>query len=497
LEKDLEIAYSNSVPEQFLTKTGKLNKTIKPKHWLNLFGTPNINSFLKNLSEPLRNLNWELIPDKKQFVPKWSTQAINCQSVSGHLLVQLKWNDQHLLFSRDRGFYLSNGNDLPHPKKGDKNVVRLFSKNFFEYFDKEIITSDSNLAEDILGTVMKTSFWVGNQSRFNQAVDLVPNESGDLLLLPEIVSIGTTTRRASSKIWHVLPKPSSKKLGSGFMSFIKPSKGHVILHADLDSVEAVIAALYNLDRSGKSNIFTESVIYGVKENDTDVHSINAKMFNIPRSAAKAFLYSSLYGSGIKGLATTLLGNNPSLGLSAATDMATQFLNGLRGSKKDGFYVGGTASRCFNYLIELTKKDTAGFLNSDYSHALKQDVVNNDFFTSRANAGIQSVGRMMLDIWLTEVIKKSPWIEFYYSVHDQLIFNCPEEKVELAIQSIQESHKNMYMLLFDFLAIKPIENLFHVTSVIQDTRLGKTASSKGKEYFRSSNHDKNVTMVNID
>ncbi len=482
LTQDLCDAKANTAPEEWLVKNkSRLKAIIKDINWLDRFGTPKINQWLTELNPSLQTLNWSLVQTKDEIVPKWWTQTTNCQSVNGHLLLGLKWNSQPLLYSQERGFYQFNGEDLPRPKKGDSTVIRLFSKNFFEYFRNEVITSDNPLVEKVIKLVMQTSFWISNNSRFKQVTQLVKKRD-DNIVLPEIVAIGTTTRRASSNIWHVLPKPSVSRLGSGFMSFIVPEENHVLLHADLDSVEAVIAALYN----GLDNDFTNSVLYGVKEEGTDVHSVNAKLFGIPRSAAKEFLYSSLYGSGVKGLATTLNRNNPSIPLDTCTEMATKFLTGLRGIKQGGIYTGGTASNCFNKLVALTKENTAGFLGNHYPYTLLSSVVGDDFFTSRANAGIQAVGRMMLDMWVTLVLKECPWLEFYYSVHDQLIFSCPQAKIECGIEAIQVAHKQTYAALLSCLGIEtPLPNLNYVSSVIQDTRLGKTASSTGIEHFRTT------------
>ncbi|MGL5077433.1 MAG: DNA polymerase [Waterburya sp.] len=484
IKMDLAQAKSNPAPDDWYVKDkSRIKSTIKDVHWLDKFGSENLNRWLLTLNPCLQSLNWQLIQTKDKLQPKWRTQTINCQSVNGHLLLGLKWNNQYLIYSQERGFYQSNGSDLPRPKKGDSNVVRLFSKNFFDYFKNEVVTSDNPLVTRVIELVMRTSFWIGNNSRFYQATQLVKQRADDVVM-PEIVAIGTTTRRASSKIWHVLPKPSVNKLGSGFMAYITPEKEHVLLHADLDSVEAVIAALYN----GLDNEFTNSVLYGVKEDSTDVHSINAKLFDIPRSAAKEFLYSSLYGSGVRGLATTLNRNNPSIPLEKCTEMATKFLTGLRGVRQDGRYVNGTASSCFNKLVDLTTKNTAGFLGNHYPYTLLSSVVGDDFFTSRANAGIQAVGRMMLDMWVTLVLQKCPWIEFYYSVHDQLIFSCPQAKIENGIQAIQQSHKQTYTELLKCLDIdRDLPNLHYVTSVIQDVKLGKSASFYGIEHFRQENY----------
>lgn len=494
IETDVSLAKQNIVPEFMLKDGSRYKKSIKPLHWLDRFGTPNFVLWLKTLPLNLQSLNWELVSSGETVLPKWYTQSLDCRSVNGHLLLGLKWDNTLLLFSQERGFYLENGEDLPRSKKSGNTIVRLFSKNFNEYFKNETLTSNNPLMNRVVKLVLRSSFWVGNQTRFSQCVNLVDLAQNNVLL-PEIVAIGTATRRSSSRIWHVLPKASSAKLGSGFMNFIVPEEGHSLVHADLDSVEAVIAALYNIENGSTDNVFTKAVLFGQKEDDTDIHTVNAKLYGIPRLAAKEFLYSSLYGSGVRGLATTLNSNNKSISYEKAAEMATAFLTGLRGTKQGGIWVGGTASTCFNKLAELTKSDSAGFIGNKYPYPLLYKYVGDDFYTSRANAGIQAVGRMMLDYWLVGVLIQCPQVEFYYSVHDQLIFNCPNDQVGVLIQAIQQSHHDTYNALLSSLEIHcSIPNLNYVTSITQDVRLGKTLSSKGIEHLRSLSTNTSTLVV---
>ena len=322
---------------------------------------------------------------------------------------------------------------LPHPS-GTGNLGTPLCKDYAPMVTNGRLTSAIVPQEVLLKLFdLKSSLtqWTSYRSRY-ETVYRQKVSPGIELSVADLNTCGTISRRATSSLWVVLPKPSEGKIGSSVMSRIVAPPGHVIVSADFVSQESRIAVQPLTDcRAAKHNSspWSESVLSGDKSKGTDVHNATAKSLGITRGAAKGINFMIQYMGGLNGLVNQLLLIKGCDRQQAETE-AAQFMNHLKG-------IGGIAETTFSALKYQTfVQDLRTYLlGVKCPNSINYRFVPDDrsFTTLRGNWPIQSAGvdEKHALIALIDFISERRGIpcEFACDIHDRIAYFCPDEHAD--------------------------------------------------------------------
>jgi DNA polymerase gamma 1 len=222
-------------------------------------------------------------------------------------------------------------------------------------------------------------------------------------ILPQVIPMGTITRRAVENTWLTASNAKKNRVGSELKAMVKAPPGYSFVGADVDSEELWIASLCG-DATFKlhgGNAIGFMTLEGTKAAGTDLHSRTASILGITRNDAKVFNYGRIYGAGLKFAATLLRQFNPSLSETETLEIASRLYANTKGTKtsrkalyKRPFWRGGTESFVFNKLEEFAEQERPRtfVLGAGITEALMGRYISKGgFLTSRINWAIQSSG----------------------------------------------------------------------------------------------------------
>lgn len=376
--------------------------------------------------------------------------------------------DSNLGEDRDAAFF-----KLPHPDGEGKNVGSPLSKPFVAAFEDKVLTSEYPAAAAALAMNASCSYWTSSRERIvNQmvvwegdaktppptpsAIAASPAlESTQGLILPQVIPMGTVTRRAVEKTWLTASNAKKNRVGSELKSMIRAPPGYAIVGADVDSEELWICSVMGDAQFGihGATAIGWMTLEGTKAAGTDLHSKSASILGISRDDAKVFNYSRIYGAGVKHAVQLLLKSNPSLTTDKATALAKALYAGTKGVTHRGrafdrqFWHGGTESFVFNKLEQIAQSDKprtpalgcglTDALTKAFLPAEGRSKAGEGFMPSRINWVVQSSGVDYLHLLLVamEYLTKRFAIDARYmiSVHDEIRYLVKEEdKYRLAM-----------------------------------------------------------------
>lgn len=204
---------------------------------------------------------------------------------------------------------------LPHKDGKDKRVGNPLAKDFLSAVRQGVLATEtgSGLADKVLMLGRTTSYWRSNHDRVKGQM-LVPKEAGqpgDCLILPQLVTAGTLTRRAVERTWLTASNAKKDRIGSELKTLVEAPEGfHLVRHfflqavmpqetapnflrqvgADVDSQELWIAAvLGDASHPARAHGCTPlgwMTLRGSKAEGTDLHSLTAKTTGVTRDEAK-------------------------------------------------------------------------------------------------------------------------------------------------------------------------------------------------------------------
>lgn len=345
---------------------------------------------------------------------------------------------------------------IPHENGADARVTSLISKPFLRYYEDGILTSTHKLAREAFETNITNSYWVSSRERImNQFVvyesDLKgKGDNGNKdkevgFIIPQIVPMGTITRRAVEKTWLTASNAKKTRLGSELKSLIQAPPGYCFVGADVDSEELWIASLVgdSVFRLHGGTALGWMTLEGTKNAGTDLHSKTASILGISRNEAKVFNYGRIYGAGVK-FATSLLKKfNPSITDDKADEVAKQLYAETKGKtsvvklpetdEKVKIWYGGSESVVFNRLESIAEQDDpkTPVLGAGITAALNRTNLNSkSFLPSRINWAIQSSGVDYLHLLLVsmEYLCKIYGIDarLAITVHDEVRYMTKKE-----------------------------------------------------------------------
>ncbi|GMM30658.1 DNA-directed DNA polymerase gamma [Martiniozyma asiatica (nom. inval.)] len=343
---------------------------------------------------------------------------------------------------------------IPHENGPNARVTSLMTKPFQRHFESGTLSSLHPVAREALQLSVQNSYWVSSRERisgqfvvykennelslpsFNskeaQSCPVRPPEKDQIgMIIPQIVPMGTITRRSVEKTWLTASNAKASRLGSELKSLVRAPPGYCFVGADVDSEELWIASLmgdavFGLHGGSALGWMT---LEGTKNDGTDLHSKTAEILGISRGEAKVFNYGRIYGAGKK-FATLLLRKfNPSVSEEEANKTADRLYSATKGEsgrlKKVRMWYGGSESVVFNRLEQIAEQDypRTPVLGAGITQALQKGNLNtNSFLPSRINWAIQSSGVDYLHLLLASM----EYLCKYYSIDARLAITVHDE-----------------------------------------------------------------------
>jgi DNA polymerase gamma 1 len=355
---------------------------------------------------------------------------------------------------------------LPHKDGPNARCANPMAKGYMPYFEQGVLSSEFAYAKEALEMNASCSYWISARDRIMSQMVVyesdgakgpaqVHPESETGYILPQVIPMGTVTRRAVENTWLTASNAKKNRVGSELKSMVKAPPGYCFVGADVDSEELWIASLVG-DAQFKlhgGNAVGFMTLEGTKQAGTDLHSRTASILGITRNDAKVFNYGRIYGAGLKFASTLLRQFNPSLSETETTKVASNLYKVTKGTKtnrkilhKRSFWRGGTESFVFNKLEEFAEqeKPRTPVLGAGITEALMSRFVNQGgFMTSRINWAIQSSGVDYLHLLIVSmdylIRRFNIDARLAITVHDEIRYLVLEEDKYRAAMALQISN----------------------------------------------------------
>ncbi|KAK4175028.1 PolG mitochondrial DNA polymerase [Triangularia setosa] len=306
---------------------------------------------------------------------------------------------------------------LPHKDGPTARCTNPMAKSYLSYFEKGTLSSEYDYAKEALEMNASCSYWISSRDRImSQLVvyesdlpesahtkDLDEDAPTPGFILPQVIPMGTVTRRAVENTWLTASNAKKNRVGSELKAMVRAPPGYVFVGADVDSEELWIASVVG-DATFKlhgGNAIGFMTLEGTKAAGTDLHSRTAAILGITRNDAKVFNYGRIYGAGLKFAGQLLRQFNPSLSEQETVNIAGKLYATTKGTKtnrkalyKRAFWRGGTESFVFNKLEEFAEQahPRTPVLGAGITEALTARFLSKGgYLTSRINWAIQSSG----------------------------------------------------------------------------------------------------------
>lgn len=437
-----------------------------PQWYKDLFpsATADINLTVRTRIAPiLLKLSWDGYPltwsDKfgwtfkvpKDQVKKFENQPVVLCDMSEEKNLELRNDRKHVYFK------------LPHKDGPQARCVNPLAKGYLQFFERGTLSSQYALAKEALEMNASCSYWISARDRIMSQMVVYEDQvkqSGSTgeksnrlgFILPQIIPMGTITRRAVENTWLTASNAKANRVGSELKAMIKAPPGYVFVGADVDSQELWIASLvgdaqFQLHGGNAIGFMT---LEGSKAAGTDMHSRTAQILGISRNDAKVFNYGRIYGAGVKFAATLLRQFNPSMSEKETQEVATNLYRETKGTRttrrilsENPFWRGGTESFVFNKLEEFADQERprTPVLGAGITEALMRRFINKgSFMTSRINWAIQSSGvdyLHLLIISMDYLIRRfNIDARLAITVHDEIRYLVKEEDKYRAAMALQ-------------------------------------------------------------
>jgi DNA polymerase gamma 1 len=358
---------------------------------------------------------------------------------------------------------------LPHKDGEEANVGNPLGKTFVKYVQDGTLRSPGNEATGSPGSQFSLQLldqcsrsYPEPNSSFgkNPIVPLafpirLPGREKYGIILPQVIPMGTVTRRAIEKTWLTASNAKKNRVGSELKAMVRAPEGYAIVGADVDSEELWISSCMGDAQFGLhgASAIGWMTLEGTKSAGTDLHSKTANILGISRDQAKVFNYSRIYGAGMRHAVLLLLQSNPSMRAEEAQKLAENLYASTKGKNTHRtdlfdrkFWYGGTESFLFNKLEEIALSDRpqTPALGCGVTYALSKEFLpegfGTDYLPSRINWVVQSSGvdyLHMLIVSMTYLIKKYDiQARYLISVHDELRYLVVEEDKYRAALALQ-------------------------------------------------------------
>ena len=346
---------------------------------------------------------------------------------------------------------------IPHKGGEDKNVGSPFAKGFVHAIESKELepAPDPNdkdsgamtkIASDAMNLNVFCSYWISSRERIMDQLAVYRNERSGMIL-PQVIPMGTVTRRAVESTWLTASNAKKNRVGSELKSMIRAPPGYSIVGADVDSEELWISSVMGDAQFGMhgATAIGWMTLEGTKAAGTDLHSKTAGILGTSRDQAKIFNYSRIYGAGQKHAIQLLMQSDPTLTKETAAVKAQTLYGETKGQKTfrgkgrhpaalPSLWHGGSESFLFNLIesIATSERPLTPALGCGVTSALRKGYLEDGaaYLPSRTNWVVQSSGVDYLHMLITsmEYLIQQYDIQARYllSVHDEVRYLAKEE-----------------------------------------------------------------------
>jgi DNA polymerase gamma 1 len=359
-------------------------------------------------------------------------------------LLQLRWKGERISYipKGKSGTWVSDsGEELPHPSGMEANLSSPLCAKYLPHAETGILTSDRISQEQLISLIEESGLltqWKSYRKRY-ASVWSYSSEWGDYVIC-DLNPCGTVTRRATSKLWEVVPG-KSKKLGSNATDYLGAPEEYSVVGMDFDAQESGLAVVLTDAQTCQvmSSAWTKMILLGNSKDGTDNHSVIAKRFGIPRNPiAKGVNFAAQYGAGEEKIALTIFAGVKDKTMQECRHLAKDFFLFMKGPN-------GIARTTFQTLKEYA--NTPGLrtmiLRVRIPESLDVLWAQNQFVTTRNNWTIQSPGQDMLHLLLTGIWAYGQEYDLDYFLllgkHDAAYFAVRKGQEELFRQCCQSVH----------------------------------------------------------
>lgn len=330
------------------------------------------------------------------------------------------------------------------------------------------LKSPGDEAKEALDMNAQCSYWISARDRImnqtvvwqkggnNMGFDTLPEQGKKWgIILPQVITMGTVTRRAIEKTWLTASNAKKNRVGSELKAMVRAPEGYAIVGADVDSEELWISSCMGDAQFGLhgATAIGWMTLEGTKAAGTDLHSKTAAILGISRDQAKVFNYSRIYGAGMRHAVLLLLQSNAGMLPEEAQKLAENLYASTKGKNthrtdifERKFWFGGTESFVFNKLeeIALSDKPQTPALGCGVTYALSKEFLpadfGSDYMPSRINWVVQSSGVDYLHLLIVSmdhlISKYDIKARYLISVHDELRYLVAEEDKYRAALALQ-------------------------------------------------------------
>lgn len=439
-----------------------------PKWYKDLFTTNEADIALTvrtRIAPLLLRLSWDGYPLVWSDKYGWTFQVPLSESFmyNDKPVVQCDMSDEKDLSLRDDRTHMYF--KLPHKDGPLARCANPLAKGYLQYFESGTLSSKYPYAKEALEMNASCSYWISARDRImsqmvvyeGDAVGTTKTTSSEELgfILPQVIPMGTITRRAVENTWLTASNAKANRVGSELKSIIKAPPGYCFVGADVDSEELWISSLVGDAQFGLhgANAIGFMTLEGTKAAGTDLHSKTAKILGISRNDAKVFNYGRIYGAGLKFAETLLRQFNPGLSEKETHEIAAKLYKETKGTKTTrkalsdrSFWRGGTESFVFNKLEEFAEQERprTPVLGAGITEALMRRFINKGgFMTSRINWAIQSSGvdyLHLLIISMDYLIRRfNISARLAITVHDEIRYLVKDHDKYRAAMALQVSN----------------------------------------------------------
>lgn len=226
---------------------------------------------------------------------------------------------------------------LPHKDGSAFNVGNPLAKDYLiKIEDGTLASTGSFNAKQPIQMNKMLAFWRNGRRRIRSQMTVwIDDEksSSNGVILPQVITAGTVTRRAVEPTWLTASNPLPDRIGSELKSMIRSPPGYCFVGADVDSQELWIASLLGDAQFAQihgSTALSWMTLQGQKLDRTDLHSKTADTIGISREQAKIFNYGRVYGAGEKFAVRLLMQFNHMLTFPQAERTAAKLYEATKG-----------------------------------------------------------------------------------------------------------------------------------------------------------------------
>ncbi|MCJ1283957.1 DNA-directed DNA polymerase gamma mip1 [Xylographa opegraphella] len=437
----------------------------KPNWYKGLFATSDADLALTvrtRIAPLLLRLSWDTFPLVWSDKYGWTFKVPHKKSstYNDKAMVECDMTDEKNVRLRDdlENLYFK----LPHKDGPQARCASPLAKGYLQYFESGVLSSEYAYAKEALEMNASCSYWVSARDRIRSQMVVYHGETVGLAeskspesqgyILPQVIPMGTITRRAVENTWLTASNAKKNRVGSELKSMVKAPPCYHFVGADVDSEELWIASLVGDSqfRLHGGNAIGFMTLEGTKAAGTDLHSKTAKILGISRNDAKVFNYGRIYGAGLKFASTLLRQFNSSLTEKQTQEIASRLYKETKGTKtsrkalaEHSFWRGGTESFVFNALEVFAEQERprTPVLGAGITEALMRRFINKGgFMTSRINWAIQSSGVDYLHLLIISmdylIARYNLDARLAITVHDEIRYLVKSEdryKTAMALQ----------------------------------------------------------------